>query len=95
MQALRDGVDLLSQSDWIETGSPLLIRGDSRLIIQFLTRQANPGRREFVEGIKWVKETIKEKGYKVKYQWVPREENKWADWLGNSARKIKKDVTLG
>ena len=33
-------------------------------------------------------------GRKVRFQWVPREENKFADWLANVAFFLEADTNL-
>ena len=63
---------------------PLLLRGDSQIMINFLTRRYKPGKRELVVAVdkhhKWGLEWAHGGGV-IKYQHVPRVLSSWADWL--------------
>ena len=67
---------------------PLLLRGDSQIMIDFLTRCYKTDKRELVVAVdkhhKWGREWARVGGV-IKYQHVPRALNSWADWLARVA----------
>ena len=85
---------VIKAGNWVEHRGTLLVRGDTNLIISFMTRQARPGKRELVMLVKQAQELIRGWGRVVRFQWVAREDNKEADWLSNVAAALEGDVTL-
>lgn len=81
-------------SDLVPHRGTLIVRGDSNLIIAFMTKAATPGKRELVVAVKEAREVTMGWGRRLVYQWVPREDNTWADWLSNVAAKLQRSVTL-
>ncbi len=90
VRALR----IVKAGGWVEPRKTLLVRGDTNLIISFMTRAARPGKRELVILVKEAQDTLRGWGRKVRFQWVPREENRTADWLSNVAAALTSDVNL-
>ena len=91
---LTRALKVVKAAGWIPHRGTLLVRGDSNLVIAFMNKAAKPGKRELVVSVKEARETTMGWGRRVRYQWVPREENKWADWLSNVAFKQSGDITL-
>ncbi len=93
-QTMARAVALVKEGGWVEHRGKLLVRGDADLIIKFLNKSARPGKRELVVMVKRTQEALRGWGRTVHFQWVPREENKMADWLSNVAASREADVTL-
>ena len=58
----------------------VVARGDSQLITSFMQRRAKPGQPTLVDIVADIKESAKQFKF-VHYQHVPREGNKWANYL--------------
>ncbi len=70
------------------------MRGDSQLVLSFMTRACKPGKKQLVEMVKEAREVAtKLKPTKVHYQHVKREDNQWADWLVRVAHYRQVDGT--
>ena len=87
-------LQVVKAGNWVAYGRTLLVRGDTNLIISFMTRAARPGKRELVVLVKEAQDLLRGWGRKVRFQWVPRDENKTADWLSNVAAALESDVNL-
>lgn len=73
----------------MENKLPVVVRGDSELIIQFMLGMSKPGKRALVELVTKAKKLVKDMKHKVVFQHVPRAENAWADWLSQVAMKLR------
>lgn len=72
---------------WSAGQTDIIVRGDSRLVIGFMTRSnkvSNPDLIRLVNQTKVALEPLRRK-CKVHWQFVPREQNQWADWLVGQA----------
>lgn len=92
--AMARAIKLVRTGDWIPHRGTLVVRGDSGLVLGFMLGKNRPGKRELVILVKQTKEACLGWGRKVVYQWVPRADNAWADWLANVANNLQADVTL-
>lgn len=92
--AMARAVKLVRSGDWVPHRGTLVVRGDSSLVLGFMLGKNRPGKRELVILVKQTKETCFGWGRKVVYQWVPRGDNAWADWLANVAYQLQSNVTL-
>ncbi len=63
----------------------MVVRGDSKLIIDFCNKAARPGQQHLYLAMHTVRELAKQLGARVLYRHVPRDDNTWADWLGRLA----------
>lgn len=93
-KAMVRALKVTKASGMVPHRGTLVVRGDSNLVIAFMTKAATPGKRELVVAVREAREETMGWGRRVVYQWVPREENTWADWLSNVAYKLQRDVTL-
>ena len=89
MQALIDG--LVESLPRLE-GMPLVVIGDSKLVIDFCNGAARPQQTDLFLGLKEVRKLTR--GLSVHYRHVPRSANKLADWLTNVARVARSSVEM-
>ncbi len=75
---------LAEQARWRGTKG-IVVRGDSKLIIDFCNRAARPGQQHQYLPMGEVKDIARQLPGRVLYRHIPREENNWADWLGRVA----------
>ena len=72
-----------SRGSWQE--GVVVVRGDSKLVIDFCNKSARPGEQHLYLAMHTVRELASQLGARVVYRHKPREENTWADWLGRLA----------
>ena len=72
----------------IDLALGIVFKGDSRLIIQFMTGGARPGKPYLLHKVKECKRLSKEFQCRVYWHFVPREENRIADWLARQATEV-------
>jgi hypothetical protein len=70
-----------NQQSW-EVGVPIIIRGDSKLILDFCNRLARPGQQHLYLAMAEIHDKRRQLRGKVIFRHVGRELNTWADWLG-------------
>ena len=62
-----------------EWGEYVLLRGDSEVILRFLTGEWKASQPVLYEEVNGIKSFIKHYHLKVKFEWVPRTLNRMAD----------------
>ena len=72
----------------------MAVLGDSQLIIQFMTRQATPRRAHLANKLSLCQAICKSLPVKVHVLFVPREQNRWADWLSKVGAKVESLKTI-
>ena len=93
--ALEAAVTFLEDNDTCYKGkNGIVIRGDSRLIIDFMTGMAKPGTAYLQKKIRGLQKRIRNLKIQVYWQYVVRERNQVADWLAQQARKNMGVVSL-
>lgn len=88
--ALKECMEWLAQR--VSEGEqlpPIVIFGDSQLVINFCNRRARPSVGDLYEAMQRVHGLRKDLQTRVFFRHVPRENNKLADWLTNVARGHK------
>jgi len=81
---------LLSAFKYIGYSETLIIKGDSRVVIDQVgnRKQARLNCKHFQSLFEQVQYLLKQYE-EVKFELIPREQNRRADWLANKARKVK------
>ena len=73
-----------------------MVLGDSRMVIDFATRKARPGKASLFLKVRDVQQLVKRLRYEkrkvVRFRHVGRALNALADWAGNVARQLGHDV---
>ena len=72
----------------------IVFKGDSKLVVQFMTGGARPGKPYLLHKVKECKRLAKKFHCKVFWAFVPREENAVADWLARQAAEVQGEVLL-
>ena len=72
----------------------VVVKGDSRLFISFMTGAARPGKPFLLHRVKECKRLIRQLNTRVFWLHVPREENGVADWLARKAAEVHREVVL-
>ena len=63
VRALR----VVKAGNWVNHRGTLLVRGDTNLVISFMTRHASPGKRELVVLVKQAQELMRGWGRTVRF----------------------------
>ncbi len=92
-------VDLLGallDDDVMQGAGEVMVLGDSRLVVDFATRKARPGKASLFLKVRDLQQLVKRlKGERrciVRFRHVGRALNTLADWAGNVARQLEGDV---
>jgi ribonuclease HI len=95
-QALVDLLAELEQGNWLADVTKVIVVGDSRLVLDFATRKARPGKASLFLKVRGVQDLVKRIrkrwGCRVQFRHVGRALNAMADWAGNVARELQADV---
>ncbi len=95
-QALVDLLGALLDADVIGDAREVMVLGYSRLVVDFAARKARPGKASLFLKVRELQARVKklraEKPCAVHFRHVGRELNQLADWAGNVARQLKRDV---
>lgn len=67
----------------------LVVRGDSKLVVDFCLRHARPGKAVLFRALRRIQAIIGRYRRWIVFEHVPRAENAIADWLANIARTIR------
>ena len=95
-QALLDLLGELAQGGALRGAGEVMVLGDSRLVLDFATRKARPGKATLFLKVRELQALVKHLRWKqhcvVKFRHVGRALNGLADWVGNVARELQADV---
>lgn len=90
--ALGEVMEWLAQHADELGGAPIVVYGDSQLVMNFCNRRARPAVHDLYMVMTRVHDTRRKLPSPVFYRHVPRELNGLADWLTNVARRHKRDI---